>query len=178
MDDTHNFNLNIVGVRSADNQVNVFNDWMTVFWNYSGHWNFLAFQCTTDPGIYWLNNPMNPDGTAILVPDRYPGMWSLGKHRGKYPALVQAKSCEVVRDYNRDKNLNFNSGVREKGLFGINCHRANEKNRSIQVDKWSAGCQVFSDPDDYRIFLAICQKSVENWGNSFTYILLDEREFS
>lgn len=175
--DDKNFNLNIVGIRTEDNEVNVFNDWLTCFWNYNDTWNFLKFRVTTDPGLYWLKNPMNEKGTAILVPDRYKGMWMLGKHRGMYPALVQVKPCTVVRDYDRDDNLSFKSGVRETGLFGINCHRASSKHESIRVDKWSAGCQVFADPDDYRIFLAICQKSVENWGNSFTYTLLDEREY-
>ena len=44
--------------------------------------------------------------------------------------------------------------------------------KSIRVDKWSAGCQVIADNDDWHTFLDICQTAREIWGNSFSYTLL------
>ena len=65
-DDSKNFNLNIVGVRTNDNTSNAFNDWMVIFWKFRGYWNNMIFPITTDPGVYWRENPMNVKGTAIL----------------------------------------------------------------------------------------------------------------
>jgi len=171
--DDKNYNLNIVGIRSQENKVNAFDDIITTFWKYKGLWNLLQFHCTTDPGLYWLTSPGNPLGTAILKEGQYRGMWQVGKHKEQYEALVQRKPCVLIRDFDRDKELDFN-GTEDEGLFGINCHRANAKQESTQIDKWSAGCQVFANPDDFHIFMTICGEAVENWGNSFTYTLINE----
>jgi len=64
--DTKPYNLNIVGIRSHDPTTDAFNDLMCVFWKYEGHWNIYKMQCTTLPGLYWLENPMNSRGCAIL----------------------------------------------------------------------------------------------------------------
>ena len=65
------FNLNIIGIRSSNNKPDSFDDIITVSWKYKAGWSFLKFMATTDPGIYWLNNPMNVKGTAILLPGQY-----------------------------------------------------------------------------------------------------------
>lgn len=175
-DDSKPFNLNLIGVRSADMTVNKFNDFFCVLWRYKGKWNLDVYECTTDPGLYWLNNPMMKKGTAILKEGQYKGMWAIHLHRGIYEALTQVKPVTVIRDYNRDNKLDINSGFEEKGLFGINGHRANEKYKSIQVDKWSAGCQVISSPDNYKELIYVCKESIKFWGNSFTYTLINERD--
>ena len=61
------------------------------------------------------------------------------------------------------------------GLFGINIHRATGRagKKSSQIDKWSAGCQVIADNDDWHCFLDICQQAREIWGNNFTYTLIE-----
>ena len=66
----------------------------------------------------------------------------------------------------------------EEGIFGINIHRATkyEGRKSTQIDKWSAGCQVIADNDDWHAFLDICQSAREIWGNSFTYTLLESKD--
>jgi hypothetical protein len=120
---------------------------------------------------------MNTMGTAIVKEGRYPGVWQLGKHQGKYRALTQKANITVIRDFDRDENLDFTTGREETDLFGINCHRANAARRSIQVGKWSAGCQVFADPADFNTFLGLCESAAKNWGNSFTYTLLHEADF-
>lgn len=183
------YNINLVGIRTLDNTVNVFNDWMTVFWKYKGAWTLRFFPCTTDPGLYWLQNPENKLGTAIVKEGHYKGLWHIGMHQGKYKALTQKNPITVIRDYNRDANLDYNSGREETGIFGINCHRANSNGKSVLVDKWSAGCMVLQNreilnPDNQAVkcyefdyFMNLCNKSKENWGDSFSYSLIHERDF-
>lgn len=171
------FDLNIVGIRTKELQANRFDDFMTVFYRMHGEWIFNAFKCTTDPGAYWLENPMSEMGTAILKEGQYRRGYRLGKHRGKYTALVQNNPVTVIRDANRDRVLDLTSGREETGSFGINIHRASDRHESIQVDNWSAGCQVLCDPNQYEFFINLCKRGREAFGNSFTYTLLHERDF-
>lgn len=175
-DESKNYNLNLIGLRTQTNRPNYFDDWMLVFWKYNGIWNQLQFKITTDPGLYWLGNVAdgNSMGTAIVKEGQYRGMWKVGTHKG-YRALQQIGAVTVVRDFDRDGQLDYHTGREESGIFGINCHRANAKRQSIQVDKWSAGCQVFADPSDFNVFLNICTEASGIWGNSFTYTLLNEK---
>ena len=173
--DNKPLNLNYVGIRDTSG-VNKFNDWLVLFWKYRGQWSSFYRPATTDPGTYWLNNPMNVEGTAILKEDQYRGAWKLGKHKG-YDALVQRKEVTVIRDGNKDGILDL-AGYEETGFFGINHHRANAKNESVQVDKWSAGCQVTSDPHLYDIFIQLCKESEEIWGEGLTYTLLNIEDFN
>lgn len=168
--------LNIVGLRTGDMTANRFNDWLLVFYLFDGHWNFFAFPTTTDPGTFFRTNPINVKGTAILKPGQYRGMWKIGKHKG-YKALQQVKPCTVYRDANRDAYLDMTDQEEQTGIFGINGHRSNASRASTQVDRWSAGCQVLQDPDQFKFFLTLCDRAVVKFGNSFTYTLLMEEDF-
>ena len=174
--DTKPLNLNYVGIRDISG-VNKFNDLLVLFWKYRGNWSIFTRPATTDPGIYYLNNPLSNLGTAVLKEDQYRGAWKLGKHQGKYDALIQRKEVTVIRDSNKDGVIDLDSGYEESGFFGINHHRANAKNESIQVDKWSAGCQVTADPHLYDLFIQICKQSADLWGEGLTYTLLNINDF-
>lgn len=169
------YNLNLVGIRSRDMTANTFNDLYCVFFQTHGAPHLHIFPCTTDPGLYYRQHPAHVNGTAILTPGQHQGAWQLGQHQGKYDALVQAKPVSVYRDNDRDKALNTHAPT-QTGYFGINHHRANAARESTQIDKWSAGCQVFANPDDYRIFMALVKKAAALWGNSFTYTLLNAQD--
>ena len=82
------------------------------------------------------------------------------------------------RDDNRDKKYDLNESKTETGIFGINIHRATGRagGKSTRVDKWSAGCQVIADNDDWHAFLDICQTSREIHGNSFSYTLIESKD--
>lgn len=171
------YNLNVVGIRTDDQESNSFNDYLCVAYN-DGHNNIIhTFPITTDPGLYYRQNTANVKGTAIVVPGQHRGVWKIGKHQGKYKALVQNKPIKVFRDNDRDSTLDYTDNV-DEGYHGINCHRANASRTSTQVDKWSAGCQVFANPDDFDIFMAICERAVSgpSNGSSFTYTLLEEAD--
>ena len=169
------FELNIVGVRNNSNVPNKFDDTLYAFWNTDNGWQGKYFTVTTDPGTYWLNNPMQKEGTAILKQGQYINSHKIGLHQGKYKALVQQKPVTVIRDYDRNALLDFNNGKEDIGLFGINIHRANAVGTTKTIDKYSAGCQVFENADDFAKFLELAEKHNTMYGNNFTYTLVDER---
>ena len=63
-------------------------------------------------------------------------------------------------------------------MFGINIHRSNPRTESTIVNKWSAGCQVIAANDDFRLFMEICNKAKDTWGNSFTYTLINSDDLT
>jgi len=165
------FNINIVGIRNPEPKPNVFNDLLTVSWKYQGRWSMIQMNFTSDPGNHWMEHPMNRKGAAIVKEGQYRGVWSMGMHRGQYKALVQRKDITVHRDNNKDLKHDFVN--EESGIFGINCHRASAKRKSVEVNKWSAGCQVVQDPHEFDVLMRICEESAEVFGNSFTYTLIN-----
>jgi hypothetical protein len=170
------YELNIVGLRSKSTIPNRFDDEIHVFYKVSTlNWHYHVFKATTDPGTFWLRQPMQPQGTAILAEGQNINAYQLDLHRGKYLALVQRKAVTVIRDYNRDAVLDFKNGVKTKGLYGINVHRANQTGTTKTVDKNSAGCQVFENANDFATFITLCQKHKSLYGNQFSYSLIDFR---
>ena len=168
--------LNIIGIRSTSTIPNKFDDEIHVFYKVAPlKWFYHVYKATTDPGTFWLRNPMQPQGTAILAQGQYKGAYRIGLHQGKYKALVQAKPITVIRDYDRDAKLDFRNGSKSKGMYGINIHRASLNGVTKQVDKYSAGCQVFADIRDFNEFMGLCEKHSSLYGNSFTYTLIDFR---
>ena len=170
------YHLNIIGIRSANTIPNRFDDEIHVFFkNGSNQWVHYIFPATTDPGTYWLKNPMNPQGTAILSQGQYQNCYQVGLHRGKYYALVQSKPVTVLRDYDRNAILDFNNGKPETGMFGINIHHASVIGTTKTVDNYSAGCQVFANINEFNLFMQLCERHKQLYGNSFTYTLIDKR---
>jgi len=177
-----NYDVNIIGVRNDETEgkvTNKFDDIMTLSYrDYEGKWNYHEFKCTTDPGDNWMENPMLEKGCAILKPGQYRGSHKLRLHSGKYLALGQQRDVTVYRDNNRDLNYDLDESTCDTGLFGINIHRATAKagGKSIRIGKYSAGCQVIADNDDWHEFLDICQAAREIHGNSFSYTLLESKD--
>jgi len=173
------YQLNIVGVRNDSATPNKFDDILYAFWkDDKDKWNGSFYTITTDPGTYWLKNPMNKLGAAILKDGQYIDAYKIGLHRGEYKALIEQKPVTVLRDYDRNAILDFNNGKEDTGNFGINIHRAGSKGTTINVDKWSAGCQVFENADDFANFLNLAEKHSGLYGNNFTYTLVDERAYN
>lgn len=168
------YNLNIIGVRKKDGTPNQFDDWLCVVYKENGEWLIKTWGITTDPGTFWLGHPMKVNGTAILVPGQYRGSHKLGKHQGRYPALCQCKPVKVYRDSNMDEVHDMDPDTIEEGIFGINIHKAGLA--STEVNKWSAGCQVFARSNNFDDFMALCNKAAETWGDTFTYTLLREED--
>jgi len=178
-----NYDVNIIGIRNSDTEgkvTNKFDDTMTIsFRDENGEWKYMEYNCTTDPGDDWMENPMSPNkGCAVLKPGQYRGSHKIRLHGGKYTALGQKKDVTVYRDRNKDGTYNFDESTTDTGVFGINIHRATSKagKTSTYIDKWSAGCQVIASNDDWHEFLNICQTAREVWGNSFSYTLIESKD--
>jgi hypothetical protein len=171
---TRPFELNIVGVRSRETKANRFDDEIHVFYKTEGgkNWNYHIFKATTDPGTFWLENPMHPQGTAILKAGQYFDAYKIGLHQGKYKALVQKSPVTVIRDYNRNAVLDIKNGQEYTGNFGINIHYAVSAG---SVDRDSAGCQVLENKKDHDLLMQLAEKHRQLYGNSFTYTLIDFR---
>lgn len=167
------FQLNIVGVRNAQSEPNKFDDQLYVFYKDENfNWVLKEYPITTDTGTYWLLNPMSSLGSAMLKEGQYIDAYKQGLHKGQYTALIQDKPITTYRDY--DRNAIFDFGQRETtGNYGINIHKAGAD--SQDVNKWSAGCQVFQKSEDFQEFMQLTDKHKANFGNKFTYTLLDER---
>lgn len=173
---TRPYELNIVGVRTRTVVPNRFDDEIHVFYKSKPFkWNYHIFKGTTDPGTYWLKNPMQPQGTAILAQGQYVNAYKIGLHQGKYKALVQAAPVTIMRDYDRNARLDFLNGIKNTGIFGINIHRAMAQGKTKIIDKFSAGCQVFQNATDFNKFMEMSEHHSSLYGNRFTYTLLDFR---
>ena len=186
------YNLNIIGIRTNDMESNTFNDRIVVFWKhpFSGVWELVNFHATTDPGLYYRLHPLNKMGTAVLKPGQYRGAYKIGLHHHK-PALVQHKPITVYRDNNKN-NIIDTSGpdvIEDTGMFGINIHRANDNGMSVNVNKWSAGCQVVQNQLRYFMvhgselkfyefdyFMFLIFEAQKNYGSIFTYTLIEEKD--
>jgi hypothetical protein len=164
--------LMITGIRSNDKTPNIFNDAIIWIEWFNNAVRLKQAPATTDPGLYYLLNPCNVKGTAILPPGYYADLWELGLHKGKYLALVQASPVAVIRDADRDKELDYNAPIAPPEMIGLNCHHAGED--SIQVDRWSAACQVLKRLTDWDSFFADCKRKQQK---RYSYGLLLESDF-
>lgn len=170
------YELNIVGVRAVTILSNSFDDSLWVFWkDDKNNWQEKTFRITTDPGKYYLENGFSGGVTSILAEGQYIEAYALGKHLGKYEALVQVGKVTALLDSDKDAVLNFLSTKTKTGLFGINIHRANAKGTTEEINNYSAACQVFANAEDFETFLKLCRKHRDKYGNKFTYTLIDEK---
>ncbi len=175
---TGQYNMNIIGIRSKSRIANAFDDQMhVIYFDENDNLCHHKWVITTDPGTYWLENPMKVEGTAILVAGQYRGVYKVGLHKG-YEALCQrGGTVKVWRDGDRNETLDMEVDSQVEGYFGINIHRATTRQEgSRNVEKWSAGCQVFQKPDDFANFMEIVKKQTEahpTW-TKFTYTLLED----
>lgn len=179
------YNLNIFGVRSNVSESNSFDDVIGVAYN-NGKENVVeVFPATTDPGKYYLMNPLVSGGTLIMVAGQYKSAYKLGLHgrsrSNPYKALEQVRPMKYVRDNNRDSVVDIslidNPNNHIVGNFKSNIHRAHTSLIAQWVGRYSAGCQVIQDPADFKRLIELCERSAATYGNGFTYTLFNEKDF-
>jgi hypothetical protein len=175
--DTRPFALNLIGIRNSKaTDQNTFDDNIAYFYyDGDGELRGKIAPATTDPSTFYLENPMNPLGAAILKSGEYRDTWRIGLHKGKYEALVQSEPVVTIRDDDRNSYINYFAETSE-GLYGINIHKASRKDNVAFIDKDSAGCQVFRDEKDFNEMMSLAKISKAKYGNTFSYILIDERD--
>lgn len=169
-------NLNIWGIRSKDIDINYYNDVIIIFYNDSiNSWYIDIYDATTKPGSYYLQNPLNEKGCAILKEGFYRGLWKIGLHKG-YTALIQANPCTVYRDNNKDNIIDKDIPT-ETGMFSIDLHRASAWKVEDEVGLYSAGCQVIKDVNEFNIhILPLVKKAIGNGTTS--YALINETDLN
>lgn len=173
------YNLNIIGVRHKGSKVtNKFDDCIVVTYNTPDNKPVKKiYPATTLPGKKAMEHPMSYKGTAILKEGQYRGCWKIGYHKGQYKALVQVEPISVYRDGNKDDIFDLKPTCIDKGVFGINIHKAgNAVNGSTLVDGWSYGCCVFQKAIDFSAFMRLVERSASIYGNSFTFTLINEED--
>jgi hypothetical protein len=159
----------LVNIRSIADKPDAFDDLLGVVKDGEVIWH----TGTTNPGVHWLKNFLNPSGTAVLAEGQHLNAWVIGKHKGEYEALVQYAPVSVYRDNNKN-NKSEQIGKTIYGQYGINHHRASLSVISTIVDKWSAGCQVRNNPKEYHEFMNLCKASGVKY---FSCILFNEKDF-
>jgi hypothetical protein len=172
------YNLNLIGIRSNADSPDMFDDiFLVIYRDKNLSWTVEQFTCTTNPGLRWLKEPGIKEGTAVLLPGQYKGMWATGYHKNdknEY-ALRQVKPVKFTRDNDKDeKSENF--GKIYNQVIGLNCHNASNLSISKIIGLYSAGCQVLNNPEQHKRLMHLCDISKRLYGDSFTYTLLLESD--
>lgn len=168
--------VNIFGIRNSDNNSNTFDDSVGILYRVTANsWVSLQYNATTDPGKYYLENPINKDGTAVIVPGQYLKVYKVGKHTD-YEAMEQIADITYVRDNDKNSVINLLYKVTGfkafKQIGKTNIHHAGVDSK--QVDKWSAGCQVVAKLSEFVNFMNIVKASnTYKTTNEFDYTLFE-----
>lgn len=169
----------LFGVRAPNRDANSFDDLLGATWvDESGIRDVRYWAGTTDPGTYWLLNPIHPTGCGILVEGQYLDTWAIDKHRGEYDALCQRNGkvrCYLDRSLDAKHDLDPSTIV--SGMFGINIHAATQNPGGVSrsVDKWSAGCQVHATAAGFVEMMTLARRQVSESGRrTFSYTLMPQ----
>lgn len=160
--------FNIVYVEGSDangrhnaDTFNVFNDRRTVFHfdKFGKPVMDLNVLCTTEPGRFFTQHPLNPDGAARIAFGQYKS-WAVGIHHPeltaprRHEALVQVANVKIFRDKNKDgirpgdKQFTVGSGA------GINQHSGLNQPAG-DIGKLSAGCLVGQNDAEHKKFMKV-----------------------
>ena len=118
---------------------------------------------TIDPGLYYIDNPMNKNGCAHIAYTQH--FYVPGKHKGKYDALrAMDEKVWIIRDYNLDGEFKQGDKLELALNTGINLHA--KYGTSEKVGKSSAGCMVLDSNWDGGNWLRLmdwvsCNESLE-----------------
>jgi hypothetical protein len=106
-------------------------------------------------------------------PQQARGAYKVGLHRGSYEALVQWRPVEYWRDGNKDEKADYGGEV-FKDVIGLNIHRSSIHD-SDEINRYSAGCIVFSKMEDWNTFMKLVHKQKRTMGyHTFTFTLIAE----
>jgi len=173
-----NYDLNLIACRSPSRVANEFDDVFHVVYRVGDRYFQESYPCTTDAGLYWLHNPSRVEGTAILVPNQYRNVWRLDYHAGNksHLALCQRNGpVQVYRDSDRNEILDMDPDTIMEGWFGINIHRASSKHTAERVERYSAGCIVIQEKDDFDRLIALAKRQRDQLGyHNFSLTLLED----
>ena len=179
------YNLNIFGIRDTCFADDTFNDYIGVAYEDSQcKFKVDLYKGTTDPSIHWLRNPLNKNGTAIMLEGQYRGCYKIGIHNrskpvNSYSALEQIGAMAYVRDNNKNNVLDINPSKKITGVFKTNLHRCSKWKIVRYIGLYSAGCQVIQNPKHFDELMVTAKRQVSlGWGDKFSYTLFNIKDFS
>jgi hypothetical protein len=181
--DNKPYNLNLWGIRSIDLETDKYNDLIGYTYFHEGKVFHEMFTATTDPGLYYLKNPLHPKGAALLVHNRqYKKVYTVGMHQPNsasgHMALRQIAPMDYWRDDNRDGYRNIEEGQIYTQIAFTNLHSRKAGQPMLQaIGRTSAGCQVIASPNRFHgEFMPIMRMAELTWGRGISYTLFFERD--
>ena len=135
---------------------------------------FVPYQITTVPSLsYYGKKPMNPKGVGIKMPgDTLYILQESTLGHGKYKMMVEGEKIKVGRyPIGVTKYETYKPAEVYTENCGMQIHRSSTKGEGICVGPWSAGCQVFSDYDEFKDFISKAEKEGMN-ASKFIYALI------
>lgn len=172
------YDLNVWGIRAKDFILDRIDDLICVAYvDGFGNEKLFSFTATTDPGKYYMSNPMNTKGCAVLQPGQYLGSHRIGKHRGKYKALVQVKPMRFWRVKMKNGQPDWANATTEIAVIGANIHRMLDLAIATLVGQWSAGCQVFANPWENACLMNLVDMQIAMLKTDVvSYTLIEEKD--
>jgi len=176
------YNLNVVCVR-GEFKPDEFNCKMYIFYKTpesNGEWVLHIFPITTYPGLHWIDNPMRPEGCAVIKEGQYKSCWCVGYHY-HIKALVQGEktgglSWHRIQPKERINYPEINKRPFFSGWVGLNYHPVMDYNHDT-VGQDSAGCVVAKLDHDFNMTMSLVEKQVKSgMGTKVTMTLLNEGE--
>lgn len=167
--------LNIIGLEGVNpdgtynsDAPDQWNDLMVLLKFVSGQPKIVwQAQSTTEPGRYYVDRPLNPEGGARLDLGYHKDLWRRGKHKG-YSAMVQTGVARLVRDKNR--NHRRDDKITQESWRGINWHSAYGRYSGGSIGRWSAGCCVSIPVKKFNEAMALIDADLKN--SVYDFILL------
>lgn len=155
-------NALIIGVQSKIQGDDSFND---KFYVYNDADKFvIATTGTTNCGQSALKNygKFGLKGAAVWKTNQfYEGLYRLGFHKGKMPALIQQKPIALFRDSDKD-NIPEQEGIEFNDIIGANFHGVSyniDSDKLInQIGEWSYACPVCNNMRHYRSIINFAKK--------------------
>ena len=169
------YDLNIIGVRNLENNANQYDDKLHVcYLSEDGHWKEDIFQVSTDlTAAIGLKRKIIKRAQCISIPNKRVERIKWAFIVEGYEALVQWRPVEYWRDGNKDKKADYGGEV-FKDVIGLNIHRSSIHD-SDEINRYSAGCIVFSKMADWEAFMKLVHKQKRTMGyHTFTFTLIAE----
>lgn len=166
------FDLNVGGVRNDSRTPDAWDDVIFVAYkDPSKRYRCERFVATTDPGGFFLQNPLTSLGTIVVEEAYHSKLWSPGKHgisgSNPYDAMVQTGKLKYRRDNDRDLVIEQNGPLIDGTGNGVNLHHGYG---SKLVGRNSAGCQVVRMPASLLRILALVEaQRLAGHGSSVSY---------
>lgn len=173
---------NIIAVRTKLQVPDVFNDLIFVAYKEKGVEKLFSATLTTEPGVYYQKNLLNPKGCWVMMPAQMIDAYAPGFHQNKpdHRCLRSVGKIYGLREDDKDGIvLNDKDAVAQwvdGNTVGANIHGAKKMVDLTEiVGQNSAGCQVVSRWSKKEALMDIVEKIYPHL-KRVTYTLLNEED--